>query len=463
MVALRGLWRRGRVRDSLFAVLVWAFQTFPGGAISQGTTAVALATIPSAALVWRRDRPLTVLAVCVTCDLARVTLLSDINGIGLATLCALYAAGRHSSLLRAGVIAGSLIPVYVTVAVILTFRAGDPPRDQAWWTFWPLLAVGLWPVLPIAVGQLLRLRYELEDRKRTELADAAVQAERRHIARELHDVVAHHITTMNVLLGAARTTMGKDPAKAEATLVTAERTGREAMAEMRHLLHILRVESAEASRDAVYGVTGLPMLVARAREGGMVVELQVSGGPAELPSVVDHAVYRVVQEALTNARRHGGNPATHVRVSYEPESVEVEVLDEGPGTNPHTSGADGAEPGEPGGPGRRGGTGRRGRSGGPTGRGFDGPGGLGSTGPGAPGRSGSGGSGRRGGAPSGDVGGYALDGTRGAGGYGLRGMAERVSACGGVLETGPRPEGGFRVHARLPLAATLPGGRGEKA
>ena len=221
-----------------------------------------------------------------------------------------------------------------------------------------------------------REQISAEERARRTLLE-----ERARIARELHDVVAHHITVINVLVGAARTTMTDDPGRAQEVLVTAERTAREAMTEMRQLLHVLRAEEAEASENhAEVGTANLPGLVEQASRSGVPARLEVTGTAVPLPTAVDHAIYRIVQEALTNTRKHAPGARASIRLSYLGDAVEVEVLDDG-SANPVDDGVPG---------------------------------------------------------------------------YGLGGMAERVALCGGELQTGRRPEGGFRVYARIPVEPVAP-------
>ncbi|MFC7645866.1 sensor histidine kinase [Streptosporangium lutulentum] len=167
-----------------------------------------------------------------------------------------------------------------------------------------------------------------------------MRAERHRIARELHDVVAHHISVITVLMGAARTTVLADPGKAQETLLTAERTARAAMAEMRQLLHVLRAEDgAEPENQAGIGTSALPELVEQAARAGLPARLEVTGDAVALPSAVDHAIYRIVQESLTNTRKHARGARSSVRLAYLPDAVEVEVLDDGPGAEaPPTGG-----------------------------------------------------------------------------------------------------------------------------
>ncbi|WP_066360062.1 sensor histidine kinase [Herbidospora mongoliensis] len=297
---------------------------------------IALALVTAVALLWRRRFPLPVFAITVVAHLASLP-AGPLWWLGPASACALYACGRHAPARFAWPAALIGLVVY----------------------YGP--AVNLGPVILVGAGHLMRLRREMAERDRAEL----IKEERRRIARELHDVVAHHLTAMNVLVGAARL----KPEKSESLLHKAEESGRQAMTEMRQLLHVLRTDGDPVPS---YGTSALPGLIERARENGQPVDYRVVGEAAELPPAADHAVYRLVQEALTNTRKHASGATATVHIAYEEGGVEVDVQDDGPGGPP---------------------------------------------------------------APR---------------GYGLRGMAERVAACGGVLRAGPQPAGGFRVRARIP-------------
>lgn len=344
--------------------------------IAQGETGeaprLAHYLVCAALLLWRRRRPVLTAALITALDTAGLALhLVTIADVPAAI--ALYSVGRHTS---GRVTALTALAAYAVYA--LTGEIFQPGKGN--WVGY-LFAVGM----GVGVGQLVRLRAELDERARSEAADAAVREERRRIARELHDIVAHHITVITALVGGARATL---PAEQEVTrnaLKSAEETAREAMTEMRRMLDVLRADdvlrdgdllgAAGTGPDAATGVGAerLPALVEEARSAGLPTSLTVTGTPVALPASVDLAVYRIVQEALTNTRKHAAGARAGVRLAYEPEAVEVEVTDDGRATGSGTPG------------------------------------------------------------------------------FGLGGMAERVTLCGGRLTTGPHPGGGFRVHARIPL------------
>ncbi|MFG1697019.1 sensor histidine kinase [Nonomuraea sp. NPDC049309] len=360
--------RRPTVFDRTL-VIVLSVPTLIGCAFlaANGETARALGIALYAAgapvLLVRRSRPIYPVCVFAAIDVALMfTGIASNVPPGLHTIVALYSLGRYTSGRALAITSVAGYAGYAT-AFELTLRGAG-----GWLA--ALFMVGLF----VGAGQFARLRAELRERATREAADAAVRAERRRIARELHDVVAHHITVINALVGGARATLPPEQEVTREALESAEQTARQAMSEMRRLLDVLRADGNEEP-DAATGVGAdrLPALIKEARSAGLPASLTVTGEPVELPAAVDHAVYRIVQEALTNTRKHAAGARASVRLTYEPQAVEVEVLDDGLATD--------------------------------------------------------------GGAP----------------GFGLGGMAERVALCGGRLTTGPRPEGGFRVHARIPL------------
>jgi signal transduction histidine kinase len=213
------------------------------------------------------------------------------------------------------------------------------------------------------------------EREREERERVAVAEERRRIARDLHDVVAHGVGVMTVQAGGARLVLEDDPARAREPLLAVEQAGRQALGELRRLLGILRRDEREPALRPQPGLADLQELAAQAERAGLPVELIFEGAPARLPAGLDLAAYRIVQEALTNTRKHAGPARARVAVRYAPEALELEITDDGrPAAN-------------------------------------------------------------------------------GGSGHGLIGMRERVALYGGQLDAGPRPQGGFTIHAHLPLQA----------
>jgi signal transduction histidine kinase len=237
----------------------------------------------------------------------------------------------------------------------------------------------------------LEERALLLEREREERERAAVAAERLRIARELHDVVAHSMSVIAVQAGVGSHVIDQDVASAKAALATIETTSRDALAEMRRMLGVLRDGTEPVEVQPVHGLADLPSLAAQMRRTGLGVTLEAPTG-TQVPACVDLTAYRVVQEALTNVLKHGG-PVAHVRVGIDDELVTIEVTDDG------SSAAD------------------------------SGP--AGPAGPASPAARVAVGSGQ-----------------------GLAGMRERLSLYGGTFEAGPQLGGGFRVLASLPRDAS---------
>jgi signal transduction histidine kinase len=162
-------------------------------------------------------------------------------------------------------------------------------------------------------------------------AAAAAAEERRRMARDLHDVVAHGVSVMVIQAGAARQVVETSPERATESLLTIEATGREVMSELRRMLGALSEEGEATSLAPQPGIDQVAPLVERVRQAGLPAELQVEGTPRPLPASLDVTAYRIVQEALTNALRYARQARTMVHIAYEPDQLRVEVLDDGPG------------------------------------------------------------------------------------------------------------------------------------
>ncbi len=205
-----------------------------------------------------------------------------------------------------------------------------------------------WGAIALIWGVGLRLS-QLERRSRestrraidaevaaAEQALAAVVEERTRIARELHDIVAHSVTSMVVQAGAAEQVVADDPDYVRAALSTIRETGTGALAEMRRVVEVLRDATERGSLSPQPGVECVPGLVEGARATGMRANLDVVGEVRSLPAGVDLAAYRIVQEALTNVRRHSRAASVRVVLEYGPDDLRIEVVDDGVGAaDPH--------------------------------------------------------------------------------------------------------------------------------
>jgi signal transduction histidine kinase len=173
-------------------------------------------------------------------------------------------------------------------------------------------------------------RARLAERERDVAAREAVVEERARIARELHDAVAHNVSMMVVQAGAERRVLGADGGTTREVLQTIEQIGRGALTEMRRLVGMLRTDSSDTLTPQPR-LADLPTLMAQMREAGLPVEFHVQGERRELPVGIELSAYRIVQEALTNALKHAGQAHAAVRLRYGPDSLELEITDDGRG------------------------------------------------------------------------------------------------------------------------------------
>jgi signal transduction histidine kinase len=191
--------------------------------------------------------------------------------------------------------------------------------------------------------ELLQERAERAEREREERARVAALEERARIARELHDVVAHTVSVMAVQAGAARKVLdGGESDEARRALASIEEASREAMAELRRLLGVLREPDEGAERGPQPGLERLDHLVEQFREAGLNVDVREEGDRRPLPAGLDLSAYRVVQEALTNTLKHSGSNSARVLVRFGADALDVEVKDRG-GRTPREIGANGGK------------------------------------------------------------------------------------------------------------------------
>jgi len=206
------------------------------------------------------------------------------------------------------------------------------------------LAIGTWAVGRALAGRgadasaAERRAVELERRRESD-ARAAVAEERTRIARELHDVVAHGLSTMVVQAGAERLALGDQRPETRAVLAQIEHSGREAMGEMRRLVGLLRRDEDELALAPQPTLARLDSLVESMSRAGLPVAVRIEGDPVDLPPGLDVSGYRIVQEALTNALRHAGPAHANVVLRYLAHDLEIEVSDDGRGGRPDHAGA----------------------------------------------------------------------------------------------------------------------------
>jgi signal transduction histidine kinase len=179
-------------------------------------------------------------------------------------------------------------------------------------------------------------RAEFAERERDLAAREAVVEERARIARELHDLIAHHVSMIVLQAGAERRVLGGANASTREVLQTIEQIGRSALTEMRRLLGMLRGDTNDPLTPQP-GLDDVPTLVKQVREAGLPVELRIDGERRELPVGIELSAYRIVQEALTNALKHAGEARATVHIHYGADSLELEIVDDGAGSTARSS------------------------------------------------------------------------------------------------------------------------------
>ncbi|WP_059006451.1 sensor histidine kinase [Streptomyces specialis] len=282
---------------------------------------VALAVVIGGSLAVRRLMPVTAYAAG-TAALAVEALYSTADALSpLANLIGLYSVGHCATPRRT--LWGPVIALPGAAAYFVGDEPSPPPAV-------PAGVVVVW-LLTWAVGYAGARRRERQANDRRLMSRDAVIDERNRIARELHDIVGHTMSVMLVRTGAARVVLDNDPEQAREILAGVERTGREALDELDSVLGLLRRDTSVAPHP---GLAELPRLVRRTAEAGLAVTVRVDPPQPRLPGSIDLSAYRIVQEALTNAFRHGKAASATVVVRCGGRSVEVEVQDDGRGPQP---------------------------------------------------------------------------------------------------------------------------------
>lgn len=336
-----------------------------------------LLTLVTAPLVVKTVAPLATTTTSCAALVLQVALFgaTETAGLTIAVVALAYAVAAHT---EGRALLGGL-------GILMATGLFHEARDRDIHTFVDALfvpiVIGVAAILGFAVAQV-RARAELAERHagmaeaaRDTAARLAAGEERERIARELHDVLAHSVSVMVVQAEAAEELLDRSPEHARGPVTAVQRTGREALAELRMLLGAVRADD-ETALAPQPGMVQLPDLVEAAAAAGQSVRLRIDGDLPAVSTAVGTTVYRIVQEGLTNARKHAPGAPCEVAITGAPDRVSVEVLNgRGSGTPAQSEGV----------------------------------------------------------------------------GHGLIGMRERVSLCGGSLEHGARKDGGFRVHAELPM------------
>jgi signal transduction histidine kinase len=300
---------------SVVPVLGDAVTTRPRRANLAAVVLVALAqTVP---LAWRRVRPVAVLAVAVAATVALFALTGRYEWVG--AVVALYTvAGRCERPVAVGAGLATLLALGVVAG--LDRRPGAAIENTVW------LAM-VW-VIGAYLGEL-RARTRRAERERELEARRAVADEQARIARELHDVIAHNVSVMLVQAAAGEDVFDERPDRAREALTAIQGAGREALTELRHLLNAEGGDGLPLAPQP--RLDRLDWLAGQVRAAGLLVDVRVEGRPFPLPSGVDMAAYRIVQEALTNTLKHARASRAAVLVRYGPTGVVLDVSDDGHG------------------------------------------------------------------------------------------------------------------------------------
>ncbi len=336
-------WLTSPVRDAVLAVVLTVvlvggsygegnpnqptdLAQFRNHAVPHPTGALALVAVACLVLAWRRRYPVTVLAVSTTA-VAVYSLLGYVNGASLiAPVLAVYAVASQVSAWRA-------VPLAVaTLAVLMSATGANNPfgrySDGAF-----VLIPGMVAAMAFAgIAVANRRAYAASVRDRAEQdARRRIDEERLRIARELHDVVAHTMATINVQAGVAAHVLPTKPEAAAEALQAIKTASKEGLRELRAILNVLRQADDVDSVHPAPGTAQLDALIEGARRAGLPTTLTVTGDPHPLPAAVDLAAYRIVQESLTNVIRHAGPASAAVSLGYHDDELRIEVSDTGRG------------------------------------------------------------------------------------------------------------------------------------
>jgi signal transduction histidine kinase len=299
---------------------------FHGHPAPHPTAALTLVAVACLALAWRRRYPVTVLAVSVTAVVV-YSLLGYVNGAALlAPVLALYAVATQVSVRRA------VIAAVLALAALMAATAANNPLGHisgGGFDIIPFMVVAV-VFAGIAVANRRAYVASIQDRAEQD-ARRQVDEERLRIARELHDVVAHTMATINVQAGVAAHVLPTKPEAAAEALQAIRTASKEGLRELRAILNVLRQADDADPVQPAPGLGQLDALLEGTRQAGLPVTFTVTGSPFSLPAAVDLSAYRIVQESLTNVIRHAGPASAAVSLSYQPDELGIDVTDTGQG------------------------------------------------------------------------------------------------------------------------------------
>jgi signal transduction histidine kinase len=271
--------------------------------------AIGLAAIPAPA--WLLNSVFVYLLVMFVCGISGYLAVGRVGllGVGVVWVVASLAQWRNPE---------RTVANWVAVGAFMTIA-------------WCVGLLARRPVLQARSAEERAIRFEQEQE---EAARRAVTEERQRIARELHDIIAHSVSVMTMQTGAVRRLLLSEQVRERESLLSVEQTGRDAMSEMRRLVGLLKEEDSAATYSPQPGMQSLDALITTVREAGLPVDVSFEGEPHQLTPGVDLAAFRVIQEALTNARKHADPARAWVRVCWAVDELRIEVGNDGH-TRPH--------------------------------------------------------------------------------------------------------------------------------
>jgi signal transduction histidine kinase len=322
--------------SALSLITVASGASAAGGSDPLSVTLLLLETLP---LIVRRRWPIPVFGVTLAATVAHAFLAEgQIVNESLGALVALFTVAERYD--RRVSVAAALVAAASFTAVIFTRSSGQQLAVTGFLSTMlaivVVLALGDWSRTRGRYAAAIEENARLQEAEREERSRRAVDDERERIARELHDIVTHHVSVIVIQAGAGLTALDRRPEGARSALEAIDRTGREALTDMRRMLGILGaprdVENATAddpTREPMPGLERLGRLIEEVRAAGLPVELSMEGVRPPVDAGIELSAYRIVQEALTNTLKHAQGARARVRIAYEPRAIDIEVTDEG--------------------------------------------------------------------------------------------------------------------------------------